>query len=126
MKAFRLFVLSVFAVFVATHVSLAAEACPDPNHVQIDEFIAANLPPKGAQYVVGTLTVERAPRFIERFNETFYEEKPVTAEGVRIISARGYPNSLVIFTEGQCATLAMFFKNELVGYWLNGEPDEAA
>lgn len=111
----------VAAFFVST--AYADEVCPNPKHVQIDEFIAGNLPPAGSQYVVGTLTAERAPQFIKRFNETFYAEKPVTAEGVRIISAEGFPNSLVIFTEGECATMAMFFHNDLVGAWLNDPGD---
>lgn len=116
------FLAALVAVFFVSTAN-ADEVCPDPKHVQIDEFIAGNLPPAGSRYVVGTLTAERAPAFIERFNATFYSEKPVTAEGVRIISAEGYPNSLVIFTEGECATMAMFFKNELVGQWLNGPGD---
>ena len=114
------FVLAAFVAVFFVSTAYADEACPDPKHVQVDEFIAGNLPPAGSQYVIGKLTSERAVQFIERFNTTFYAEQPVVAEGVRIISAKGYPNSLVIFTTGECATKAMFFRNDMVGAWLNG------
>jgi len=129
----RTFLLSIFAIFVLSACQTidtappteVAGACAE-GHVPLDEFIAANLPPAGSKYIIGQLTAERTVQFIERFNAMFHSEEPIVADGVSIITAEGYPNSFVIFTVGECAAKAMFFKNELVGYWLNGVAGENA